>query len=56
MTRLTVGGILYGLLGSTTFIVSGGVIFAISLLSFRLLRMIDCTLLVELGFQLVDIL
>ncbi|HEU5446405.1 MAG TPA: hypothetical protein VFU67_04620 [Nitrososphaeraceae archaeon] len=36
MTRLSVGGILYGLLGSTTFVVSGGVIFVISLLSFRL--------------------
>ena len=36
---LTVGGILYTLLGPTTFIVSAGVIFVISILSFRLLKM-----------------
>jgi MFS family permease len=36
---LTVGGILYSLFGSTTFVVSAGVIFATSILSFRLLKM-----------------
>jgi MFS family permease len=36
---LTIGGILYTLLGSTTFIVSAGVIFVISILSLRLLKM-----------------
>jgi MFS transporter, DHA1 family, tetracycline resistance protein len=36
---LTIGGILYSLFGSTTFVVSAGVIFATSILSFRLLKM-----------------
>lgn len=36
---LTIGGILYSLFGSTTFLVSGIVIFAVSILSFRLLKM-----------------
>ena len=36
---LTVGGILYSQFGSTTFIVSAAVIFTISILSFRLLKM-----------------
>ena len=36
---LTVGGILYSLLGSTTFVVTAGVIFAIPIFSFRLLKM-----------------
>lgn len=36
---LTIGGILYSLFGSTTFLVSALVIFAVSILSFRLLKM-----------------
>lgn len=36
---LTIGGILYSLFGSTTFLVSAIVIFAVSILSFRLLKM-----------------
>lgn len=36
---LTIGGILYSLFGSTTFLVSAVVIFAVSILSFRLLKM-----------------
>ena len=36
---LTIGGILYSLFGSTTFLVSAIVIFAISILSFRFLKM-----------------
>jgi MFS family permease len=36
---LTIGGILYSLFGSTTFLVSALVIFAVSIVSFRLLKM-----------------
>jgi MFS transporter, DHA1 family, tetracycline resistance protein len=36
---LTIGGIMYSLFGSTTFLVSAIVIFAVSILSFRLLKM-----------------
>jgi MFS family permease len=36
---LTIGGILYSLFGSTTFLVSAIVIFAVSILSLRLLKM-----------------
>jgi MFS transporter, DHA1 family, tetracycline resistance protein len=35
---LTAGGLLYNLLGNTTFLVSAGVIFTVFILSFRLLR------------------
>jgi DHA1 family tetracycline resistance protein-like MFS transporter len=35
---LTAGGLLYNLLGNTTFLISAGVIFAVFILSFRLLR------------------
>ena len=36
---LTVGGLLYNLVGETTFLISAGVIFTVFILSFRLLRM-----------------
>jgi len=35
---LTTGGFLYSLVGATTFLVSAGVIFAVFIMSFRLLR------------------
>ena len=35
---LTAGGLLYNLLGNTTFLISAGVIFVVFILSFRLLR------------------
>jgi MFS transporter, DHA1 family, tetracycline resistance protein len=35
---LTAGGLLYNLLGNTTFLISAGVIFTVFILSFRLLR------------------
>jgi len=35
---LTAGGLLYSLLGGTTFLISAGVIFTVFILSFRLLR------------------
>jgi DHA1 family tetracycline resistance protein-like MFS transporter len=36
---LTIGGLLYNLLGGTTFLISAGVIFTVSIMSFRLLKM-----------------
>src|ERR687891_631652 len=36
---LTVGGLLYNLLGATTFLISAGVIFTVFIMSFRLLKM-----------------
>jgi hypothetical protein len=36
---LTAGGILYSLLGGTTFLISAGVIFIVFILSFRLLKL-----------------
>ncbi len=36
---LTIGGLLYTLLGATTFLISAGVIFAVFVMSFRLLKM-----------------
>ena len=36
---LTVGGLLYNLIGETTFLISAGVIFTVFILSFRLLRL-----------------
>ncbi|MFL6456409.1 MAG: MFS transporter [Nitrososphaeraceae archaeon] len=35
---LTAGGLLYNLLGNTTFLISAGVIFTVFILSFQLLR------------------
>jgi MFS family permease len=35
---LTTGGLLYSLVGATTFLVSAGVIFAVFIMSFRLLK------------------
>jgi MFS family permease len=35
---LTVGGLLYTILGATTFLISAGVIFAVFVLSFRLMK------------------
>ena len=35
---LTAGGLLYNLLGETTFLISAGVIFMVFILSFRLLK------------------
>jgi DHA1 family tetracycline resistance protein-like MFS transporter len=35
---LTAGGLLYNLLGNTTFLISAGIIFVVFILSFRLLR------------------
>jgi MFS transporter, DHA1 family, tetracycline resistance protein len=35
---LTTGGVLYNIFGGITFLVSAGVIFAVFVLSFRLLR------------------
>jgi hypothetical protein len=36
---LTLGGLLYELVGGATFLVSAGVIFAVFIMSFRLLKM-----------------
>ena len=36
---LTIGGLLYNLIGETTFLISAGVIFTVFILSFRLLRL-----------------
>ena len=36
---LTVGGLLYNLIGETTFLISAGIIFTVFILSFRLLRL-----------------
>jgi DHA1 family tetracycline resistance protein-like MFS transporter len=36
---LTVGGLLYNILGATTFLISAGVIFTVFIMSFRLLKM-----------------
>ena len=36
---LTIGGVLYNLIGEITFLISAGVIFAVFIMSFRLLKM-----------------
>jgi MFS transporter, DHA1 family, tetracycline resistance protein len=36
---LTMGGLLYNMLGATTFLISAGVIFTVFIMSFRLLKM-----------------
>jgi hypothetical protein len=36
---LTLGGLLYDLIGGATFLVSAGIIFAVFIMSFRLLKM-----------------
>jgi MFS family permease len=36
---LTAGGLLYNLLGNTTFLISAGVIFTVFIMSFHLLKM-----------------
>ncbi len=36
---LTLGGLLYNLVGGATFLVSAGVIFTVCIMSFRLLKM-----------------
>jgi hypothetical protein len=35
---LTIGGLLYNLIGGTTFLISAGIIFAVFIMSFRLLK------------------
>ncbi|HET7644732.1 MAG TPA: MFS transporter, partial [Nitrososphaeraceae archaeon] len=35
---LTIGGLLYDLIGGTTFLISAGIIFAVFIMSFRLLK------------------